>query len=147
MTTPILSTKPHVPLPPRALIHRPRLTEQLDRGAQGKFILVFAPAGYGKSTLIAEWANQGMDTSVLAWLHLDESDNDLFHFLTYLIASLQLHKKDIGEIALAGLLSVPPVPTEAALASLLNELDSAEKQIILVIDDYHLIDSPPSMKL
>jgi LuxR family maltose regulon positive regulatory protein len=143
MTIPIISTKLHVPQPPASLVSRPRLIARLEAGAQGKLILVSAPAGFGKTSLIAEWANQCREECLVSWVNLDESDNELIRFLGYLIAALQTHQKEIGEAALSGLQSIPPVPIEAALASLINEIDSLQERIILVLDDYHLINSTP----
>ncbi|MCK4978021.1 MAG: hypothetical protein KAS36_13895, partial [Anaerolineales bacterium] len=93
MTIPILSTKLHIPPLPLALVPWARLTARLEAGAQGKLILVSAPAGFGKTSLIAEWANQNMGKKLLSWVHLDESDNELIRFLSYMIAALQTQHK------------------------------------------------------
>jgi LuxR family maltose regulon positive regulatory protein len=141
MAIPIISTKLHVPKLPKALVPRPRLIDRLKAGARGKLILVSAPAGFGKTSLIAEWVNQCMGDCLVSWLHLDDSDNELIRFLSYLIAALQIHQKDLGEAALSGLQSMPPVPIEAALTSLINEIDSLQGDQILIFDDYHLIEN------
>lgn len=140
MTLPILSTKLHIPPNPQALVERNRLTAQLDAGARGKLILVSAPAGFGKTSLIAEWTHQNRDKYLVSWVHLDASDNELIRFFSYIIAALQAHQENLGEAALAGLRSIPPSPVEATLISLINELDSIQGKILLVLDDYHLIE-------
>ncbi len=141
MTTPLISTKLHIPRLPRALVSRSRLTDRLGTGLQGKLILVSAPAGFGKTTLIAEWANRRREENLVSWVHLDESDNEPLRFLSYIIAALQNHREGIGEAALSGLQSVPPAPVEAALTSLVNEIDLLERDLILTLDDYHAIDN------
>ncbi len=142
MVIPLLSTKLHIPSPPADLVPRARLIEQLDAGVRQKFILISAPAGFGKTALVAEWAAQRISKNLISWVHLDEHDNEPVRFLTYIIAALQTHHLDIGEAALAGLQSVPPAPIEATLASLINEIDSIETHLTLVFDDYHQIDQP-----
>ena len=141
MTIPIISTKLHIPRLPQSLVPRARLIARLQTGAQGKLILVSAPAGFGKTALLAEWAHQCQDECLVSWVHLDESDNELTRFLGYVIAALGTHRKDIGEAALSALGATPPAPIEAALASLVNDIDSIERDLILVLDDYHRIDS------
>jgi LuxR family maltose regulon positive regulatory protein len=140
MTVPILSTKLHIPPTPGVLVERKRLTAQLDAGARGKLILVSAPAGFGKTSLIAEWANINRGEYLVSWVHLDAGDNELIRFFSYIIAALQSHQENLGEVALVGLQSIPPPPTEAILVSLINEIDNLQGEIILVLDDYHLIE-------
>jgi LuxR family maltose regulon positive regulatory protein len=141
MTIPILTTKLHIPPSPQTQVPRPHLTARLDAGSHGRLILVSAPAGFGKTALLAEWANNRSEKTLFSWLHLDESDNELVRFLRYLIAALSSHQKNIGEAVLSGLESIPPVPVEAALTSLINEIDTFEGKVILVLDDYQLIDT------
>ena len=142
MSVPIISTKLHIPSLPQARVSRAHLTARLEAGAQGKFVLVSAPAGFGKTALLAEWAHQCSQVCQFCWLHLDESDNELARFLSYLVAALQTHQPEIGEAALSGLQSMPPAPIEAVLTSLINDIDSSTAKPILVLDDYHLIDEP-----
>ena len=142
MNLPIISTKLHIPSLPQALVSRARLTARLEAGAQGKLILVSAPAGFGKTALIAEWAHQCSQACQVCWVHLDESDNEPVRFMSYLIAALQTHQQDLGEAALSGLQSLPPAPIEAILTSLVNEIDALASDLILILDDYHLIDTP-----
>lgn len=88
MTIPIISTKLHVPRLPKTLVPRSHLIARLQAGRPGKLILVSAPAGFGKTSLIAEWVNQCEDDCLVSWLHLDEGDNELIRFLSYVIAAL-----------------------------------------------------------
>ena len=90
MAGPLLETKLHVPRRRRGLVARPRLSERLSRGAESALTLVSAPAGFGKTTLLAEWlAAAPADGRSVAWLSLDQRDNDPAVFWTYLVAALQ----------------------------------------------------------
>ena len=110
MSAPILATKLYIPPhQPRAVL-RPRLVERLNEGAHRRLILVSAPAGFGKTTLLSEWvAGCGRPA---AWLSLDEGDNDPARFLAYLVAALRTVAADIGEGVLGILRSPRPPPTE-----------------------------------
>jgi LuxR family maltose regulon positive regulatory protein len=141
MTTPIIATKLHLPSPPRVLVHRERLIKQLESGVSGKLILVSAPAGFGKTSLLSEWANCSPEGTHFSWLHLDQNDNQLVRFLSYLVAALQRIQGDLGEAALSGLQSNPAVPLENVLASLINEIDRLQQKVVLVLDDYQQIDT------
>src|SRR5260370_20759028 len=89
MAGPLLETKLHIPRWRRGLVARPRLSERLSRGAESALTLVSAPAGFGKTTLLAEWlAAAPADGWSVAWLSLDPRDNDPLLFLTYLVAAL-----------------------------------------------------------
>ena len=114
MTTSLLTTKLYVPPIRPEMVSRPRLIEQLNAGLYRKLTLISAPAGFGKTTLLSEWA-AGCGRPV-AWLSLDEGDNDSTRFWTYLIAALQTIQADaartaVGEAALAMLRSNPPPPS------------------------------------
>ncbi len=102
-------------------------------------ILISAPAGYGKTTLISEWI-AGCERPA-AWLSLDEGDNDPSRFLSYIIAALQTIKADIGAGLLGALQSPQPPSTEVVLIALLNEISTVPDNFILVLDDYHIIDA------
>jgi LuxR family maltose regulon positive regulatory protein len=108
-------------------------------GVTRPFILIAAPAGFGKTTLIGEWRAGPGRGFPLAWLSLDEGDNDPVRFLTYLIAALQTLKAEIGERALALLHSIPPQPPRAILTTLLNDVGNIPTPFGLALDDYHLI--------
>src|SRR5579885_2875005 len=139
--TPILATKLYIPPLRPNVVLRPRLIERLNEGLHRKLILLSAPAGFGKSTLLSEWT-LGLGRPV-AWLSLDEGDNDPARFLAYLVAALQTIAGNIGE-GLLGLLQSPqPPPPEAMLTALLNEITTIPDHFVLVLDDYHAIDTKP----
>ena len=142
MSTPILATKLYIPPPRPKIVLRPRLIERLNEGLCGrKLTLISAPAGFGKTTLVSEWV-AGCERPV-AWLSLDEGDNDPTRFLTYLVAALQTIAPNIGAGVLGVLQSPQPPPTESILTALLNEITTIPDNFILVLDDYHVIDSKP----
>ncbi|MEI6451872.1 MAG: AAA family ATPase, partial [Actinomycetes bacterium] len=146
MSTPILATKLSVPPSRPNAVLRSRLIERLDEGLQGRLILVSAPAGFGKTTMISEWAAgcRRLEPEVRpAWLSLDEGDSDPARFMTYLVAALQTVAADVGEGALGMLQSPQPPPTEAVLTALLNEITTLPHGVVLVLDDYHVVDSEP----
>src|SRR5438477_4221782 len=102
MGTPLLETKFYVPKWRRGLVPRPRLSERLSRGAESKLTLVSAPAGFGKTTLLAAWlAAASADEPSVAWLSLDRGDNDPAFFWTYLVAALQTVAPGVGAGVLA----------------------------------------------
>lgn len=140
MTDIILQTKLRIPFLRSSLVSRSRLTGKLDAGTDGRLTLVCAQAGSGKTTLIAEWLSQS-DHRV-AWLSLDESDNDPRRFLGYLLAALQQIQADVGRSIEAMLQSPQPPPNEAILTALVNELASIPQPFVLVLDDYHVIHTP-----
>ena len=123
------------------LVARPRLSERLSRGAESALTLVSAPAGFGKTTLLAEWlAAAPADGRSVAWLSLDQRDNDPALFWTYLVAALKTAAPGEGAGALS-LLHPPRPPGEAGLVTLLNDLDAISDDVVLVLDDYHVIDA------
>ena len=141
MAGPLLETKLHVPRWRRGLVARPRLSERLSRGAESAVTLVSAPAGFGKTTLLAEWlAAAPADGRSVAWLSLDRRDNDPALYWTYLVAALKTAAHGVGASALS-LLQPPQPPSEAGLATLLNDLDAISNDVVLVLDDYHVIDA------
>ena len=143
--TPLLATKLYVPGPRRGLVPRPRLSERLDRGAASKLMLVSAPAGFGKTTLLTEWLAAGPGTPAdprsVAWLSLDRSDNDPASFWACVIAALRTVASGVGESALAHLHAPQRPPIETVLTALLNDLGVIAVGIVLVLDDYHVIDA------
>src|SRR5215212_6967313 len=141
MPTPIVATKLYV-LPPRPkVVLRPRLIERLNDGLHHRLTLISAPAGFGKTTLISEWlAGQPRPA---AWLSLDEGDNDSTRFLSYLVAALQTIAPNIGKGVFGALGSPQPPPTESILTVLLNEVATVPEDLVLVLDDYHVIDAEP----
>ncbi|HEX8598567.1 MAG TPA: LuxR C-terminal-related transcriptional regulator [Chloroflexia bacterium] len=139
MSTVILATRLFIPPPPPKVVLRPRLVARLNEGLHRKLTLISAPAGFGKTTLLSEWV-AGSDTHV-AWLSLDERDSDPVRFLTYMVAALRTIAPTIGEGVLGVLQSSQPPSTEAILTALLNEISTIPDNSVLVLDDYHVIDS------
>ena len=147
MTTPdnassLLATKFYVPKLRRGVVARPRLSERLSRGVESKLTLVSAPAGFGKTTLLAAWlAATPAGRRSVAWLSLDQADNHPVSFWTYLIAALQTVVPGVGASALVLLHEPQPPPIETILARLLNELGAESNDIVLVLDDEHMVDA------
>ncbi|HLZ26240.1 MAG TPA: LuxR C-terminal-related transcriptional regulator [Chloroflexota bacterium] len=139
MASQLLETKIYLPRVRRGLVPRPRLGERLNGGAELKLTLVSAPAGFGKTTLLAAWLDGFKHAA--AWVSLDQSDNHAASFWTYLIAALQTVEPVVGASALSLLQSLQPPPIEAILTLLLNELSAISKDVVLVLDDYHLVDA------
>ncbi len=141
----LLRTKLYIPPLRPNLVPRPRLIHQLNHGLeQGhKLTLVSAPAGFGKSTLLSDWVQVADQRPRVAWLSLDEADNDLARFLTYFVASLQTIESEVGLGLVAALQAPGPVNVEAVLTTLLNEIAEFPDEVILILDDYHVIESMP----
>ncbi|MBT7155634.1 MAG: helix-turn-helix transcriptional regulator [Deltaproteobacteria bacterium] len=137
----ILSTKLYAPPYRPEAILRPLLIEQMNKGLHRKLTLISAPAGFGKTTLVSQWAANSKRP--VAWLSVDEGENDPVRFLVYLISAMQTIVAKIGEGALDMLQSPQPPPTEAILTVLLNEFTTIPDNCILVLDDYHVIDAQP----
>jgi LuxR family transcriptional regulator, maltose regulon positive regulatory protein len=137
----LLATKLHVPRPPPGFVPRPRLVQALGEGLARGRVLVCAPAGFGKTALLADWARGG--GRPVAWLGLDSGDSDPARFWRYAVAAL-----DRARPGLAGrvgrLLGSPPSRSfEGLVTALINELaaDPGPDEVLLVLDDYHLVDS------
>lgn len=142
MSFPLLTTKLYIPHVPIALVERPRLVEKLNQGLvnAARLLLIAAPAGFGKSTLVAAWLRT--QTTPAAWLALDAQDNEPLRFLTYLIATIQHPLPGFGAELLAQLQGgMPPAP-ETICALLVNALAPTPTPLLLVLDDYHLITNP-----
>src|SRR5215207_239351 len=146
MTSPVLATKIFVPARRRGLVERRRLIERLNAAfdAAQRLALISAPAGFGKTTLVGDWIDEitrrRPDTRV-AWLSLDDGDNDPVRLLTHLIAALQRFDEGLGADALALLGAARPVPVETTLTALINELAAADVRTVLVLDDYHALEA------
>jgi LuxR family maltose regulon positive regulatory protein len=141
MPAPLLATKLHVPRPRAGLVSRPRLSQRLDAGAASTLMLVSAPAGFGKTTLLAEWLADPTFGPSVAWVSLDRGDNDPMVFWRYVFAALGTAEPGIGAHELALLATPQPPPIQQLLTSSLNDLDAAGGQIVLILDDYHLVES------
>jgi LuxR family maltose regulon positive regulatory protein len=184
MATPLLQTKLYIPPVREELVPRPRLVERLNVSMAAKLTLISAPAGFGKTTLISEWIlrrdevsasnpdRRGVVTTPLrvAWLSLDQGDNDPARFLAYLIAALQSVDESIGAGVLSALQLPQPPPAEELLTTLINQINASAGaastlrggsagtgrgsednggsgwDLVLVIDDYHVITAPPIHK-
>jgi len=136
-STPLLTTKLYIPPPPPNLVHRTRLIQRLNEGLRPgrRLTLVSAPAGFGKTMLLTEWAS---DCGV-AWLSLDEEDNDPVRFLTYLVAAIKRVEADV-DVDPQSLTQSPPLSSpKPALTMLINSLAAISTDLVLVLDDYHVI--------
>src|SRR5215204_1391291 len=140
---PLVSTKLRPSQARPKLVARPRLIESLAREPGRRLTLLSAPAGFGKTTLLNEWAKSRADgESYVAWLSLDERDNDPVRFLSYLVAALRrTGEEGFGEGIMAALRSPEPPRMEAVLSTLINELAALPGEVTVVLDDYHAIDS------
>lgn len=141
---PLLRTKISIPQIPSGFVTRSRLTEKVHRGVKGALVLVAAPAGFGKTHLLLEWAKE-TDLPV-AWLTLDSNDNDLNRFFRYLLGSLQILQAGLGDEALIYTQSSTGDGLEAGLTLLINELSALSNEISLVLDDFQVIENPLVLK-
>jgi len=153
MAETLLRTKLFVPPLRPNLVSRPHLIQRLNQAYHSghKLILVSAPAGFGKTTLVSEWIAELQSVPILdgrngvAWLSLDQNDNDLTRFLAYIVAAINhVDGMDaaIGRGAMDMLHSPQPPSAESVLTSLINDIAAVSKEVTLIFDDYHLIDSP-----
>ena len=141
---PLLETKLYAPTWRPGLVSRPRLIERLDQGAAGRLTLISAPAGFGKTTLLAEWlATTNASERAVAWVSLSQTDNDPALFWAYLISALQKVQPRVGQQALSFLHSSQPPPVEVMLSSLINDITAADGDIALILDDFHVVDAQP----
>jgi LuxR family transcriptional regulator, maltose regulon positive regulatory protein len=141
----MLLTKLHIPPAGNNIVHRAELYEKLNFGLSRKLILVSAPAGFGKTTLLSDWVNQ--HNILTAWVSLDKGDNDTVEFLSYIISGIQTIHKEFGESTLK-LLNSPNKPSDESIVSLLiNEMLNIDQNFLLVLDDFHLVESSEILKL
>lgn len=147
MTIPLLSTKFNVPISGSSFVHRQRLIKLLDDGINqsASVILVSAPAGYGKTSVISDWINQSpvINNNYVAWLTLDKSDDYLVGFLTYFISAIQRIISEFGAEILKAIQSHKSQSPEILATLLINQINDATYKIYLVLDDYHLISATP----
>ena len=146
MSGPLLTTKFHLPSRRADVVSRPALIERLNAGLSGKLTLVTAPAGFGKSTLIADWIISGLSTTYqerTTWLSLDRADNTPPQFWTYLVAAFQRVNPAIGKTFQTAFQAAAPLPPiEIALTSLINEIALDTRPLLVGLDDYHEITNP-----
>ena len=140
--TQLLETKLYVPRARSGLVPRPRLIDAIRQGAAQKLTIVVAPAGFGKTTLVAGWLADKFGTATAAgWVSLDPSENEPTIFWTYFIAALQRIHPGVGTHAMSQLRSPQPPPVESVLTTLINEIDALDRDFTLILDDYHVIDA------
>jgi LuxR family maltose regulon positive regulatory protein len=139
MSIPLLQTKLYIPPVRAGLVSRARLIERLNTWLDRKLILISAPAGFGKTTLLSEWA--ASCGRLVAWLSVDEGDNDPIRFLAHLAAALRTVGVEIEEGTLAD--AHTPAAVEAFLTALLNQANALAEPVVLVLDDYHLVTAQP----
>ena len=140
----ILRTKLHIPQLRPSLVARPRLFKKLNNGLAGKLIILSAPAGFGKTTLITEWIHHSQSATshpLFSWLSLDEGDNDPVRFITYLTAALHSSQPKTDRLTTPMSRSDPSTPITVAIKMLINEMDALPAENVLVLDDYHLIEA------
>jgi LuxR family transcriptional regulator, maltose regulon positive regulatory protein len=139
--SPLLFTKLHMPRPSPQLVQRSLLYERLSQGMTCALALISAPAGFGKTTLIADYLTRSATPAT--WLSLEAEDNDLVRFLSYVIAALQTFDQEIGRTSFSLLQSSTPTPVEPLLTLLINDLTTEKlPSFVLVLDDYHVIENP-----
>ena len=137
----LLATKLHIPRPRPGFLARPQLTQRLAEGTARELVLVCTPAGFGKTTLLADWARRGQRP--VAWLSLDEADNDPVRFWRHAAAALDGARPGVAS-PVAGLLQGQQSASfQAVAATLVNQLASVADAVVLVLDDYHLIQAQP----
>ncbi len=138
-TDPLLASKLHAPRPRPHLVHRPRLLQRLQQGLEQTLILLSAPVGFGKSTLLADWLTSC--TIPAAWLSLEPRDNDPARFLSYLLAALQTSDPQLGASEQALLHPLQPAALESVLTLLINDLQARltgdHAHLVLILEDYH----------
>ncbi|HET7076341.1 MAG TPA: hypothetical protein VFM49_02745 [Chloroflexia bacterium] len=139
MSAPVLATKLYIPPPRPKEVLRLHLLARLNEGPHRKLTLIAASADCGKTTLLSAWVAECHQ--LVTWLSLDEGDSDPVRFLTYLVAALRTIAPHIGAVVLGSLQSPPPPPPEALLTVLLNDI-TLPHHFVLVLDDYHVINSP-----
>lgn len=139
MPASILTTRLYVPPPPPRGVSRPALIDRLNKGLHRKLTLISAPAGFGKTTLVSAWIAEGQ--LPVAWVSLDADDSDPARFLSYVISALQTCVPDLGA-GLLRMLQAPQLPPlETLLTALVNEMATLPERIMLVLDDYHVLES------
>lgn len=134
-----IETKMHPPHLHGATVERPRLIAMLERATQARLAIISSPAGFGKSTLLAQWAMKAGMSGHIAWLSLDAQDNDLARFLKYITGTLNRADATIAPHALSLIESSPVTPVDSILAGLINDLSRLSEPVYLVLDDAHLI--------
>jgi LuxR family maltose regulon positive regulatory protein len=136
---PLLTTKLYRPLPRVQLVRRSHLMQRLTQGVAGPLTLISAPAGFGKTTLVSQWLAACRRPA--AWVSLDAGENDPARFLMYLVAAVQAIAATVGRGVVAALLAPQPPPIDVMLTTLVNDISRIPDPFVLVLDDYHVIES------
>jgi ATP/maltotriose-dependent transcriptional regulator MalT len=136
----LLATKLHVPRTRTGFVVRPRLVDRFAQAQGGELTLVCAPAGFGKTALVADWARR--DPRPVAWLSLDDADNDPARFWRHVAAALDTVHPGVAQQVAALLQGLQPTSFEAVVTALVNELAGRADEVVLLLDDYHLIQAP-----
>src|SRR5262245_40029045 len=136
----VLATKLRIPLVRHDMLARPRLVERLEEASNRVLVLVSAPPGFGKSTVLADWARR--TAGPVAWLSLDTGDNDASRFWRYVVAALAQVHPGLEERAVAALQARTQPAPEILVGTVVNELAAHPLELALVLDDYHVIESP-----
>ena len=137
----LLATKLYAPRPRPGVVSRPRLLALLERGTQSRLTVISAPPGFGKSTLLADWLGSSTTQRSVGWVSLDPADNDAATFWTYVIAACETASPASGTTARSTLTS-SQAPIDSVLTALLNALGEVRNDVVLVLDDYHVIERP-----
>jgi LuxR family transcriptional regulator, maltose regulon positive regulatory protein len=140
-TAPLITAKQVVPPVRPGAVRRARLHAPLLANAWSRLSVVVAPAGWGKTTLLSQWAHDPAETRCVVWVSLDEADDDPVRFWTYVLSALQRDVAGLGPAALRALSTPGLEPVDLALPTLLNELATVDGAYVLVLDDYHLVGS------
>ena len=141
----MLLTKLHIPPAGNNTVHRSELFEKLNTGLSRKLILISAPAGFGKTTVVSDWIEQNKIPT--AWFSIDKADNDPVEFLNYIIAGIQSIHSTFGQSAIT-LLNAPNKPPNQSIVSLLiNDLLQIKLNFLLVLDDFQLITNRDILEL
>lgn len=135
----LIKTKLFIP-PAYEMLPRPRLTQELNKSLKYRLNLVAAPAGYGKTTAVAEWARQ--NNVHAAWFSIDEGDNDPVRFWDYLLIALEQIAPGIGKKAADVLRAVGKPHLENVISLLIDDILCLSQEFVLVLDDFHLIKDP-----
>src|SRR4051794_33618102 len=138
----LAATKLHAPRVRPGMLPRDLLVLRLGSGRYGRLVLVCAPAGWGKTVLLAQWRAAERGQRGVAWVSLDPSDNDPVRFWSYVVGALRTVAPGFGEPLLAALPNVGPNVTDLLLPRLINDLAELPGPVVLVLDDYHLIADP-----
>ncbi len=141
---PLLRTKISIPQITSAFVSRPRLIEQVNRGVKSPLTLLATPAGFGKTQLLIEWSRE--TDLPIAWLTIDNNDNDIYRFFSYFIGALQTLVPGFGGDALDFIQLTQGSNLEAAMTYLINDLSSLQKDMALVLDDFQDLENPVALQ-